>query len=111
MIDFKGSVDGVAFEGGAGEDYPLVLTTGARIPFYFNSEHRQIAKLRKAYRDPRAEIHPQTARHYDIDDGDWMWIETRRGRMQQRAKVTTRIDPRVIAAYLGVKDAAETPLT
>src|SRR6516165_5954234 len=60
------------------KDYPLVLTTGARIPFYFNSEHRQIAKLRRAYRDPRAEIHPDTAREHDIRDGDWMWIETRR---------------------------------
>lgn len=82
-------------------DYPLVLTTGARIPYYFNSEHRQIANLRKAYRDPRAEIHPQTAQRYGLRDGDWMWVETRRGRMQQRAKVTTGIDPRVIAAEHG----------
>jgi anaerobic selenocysteine-containing dehydrogenase len=82
-------------------DYPLVLTTGARIPYYFNSEHRQIANLRKAYRDPRAEIHPQTAQRYGLRDGDWMWVETRRGRMQHRAKVTTGIDPRVIAAEHG----------
>ena len=27
------------------EDYPLVLTTGARIPYFFNSEHRQIENL------------------------------------------------------------------
>lgn len=83
------------------EDYPLVLTTGARIPFYFNSEHRQIANLRKAYREPRVEIHPQTAMQHGIRNGDWIWIETRRGRMQQRAKVTTGIDPRVIAAEHG----------
>jgi len=83
------------------EDYPLVLTTGARIPFYFNSEHRQIANLRKAYREPRVDIHPQTARQHDIHNGDWIWIETRRGRMQQRARVTTGIDPRVIAAEHG----------
>jgi len=31
-IDFKGSVDGVAFEGGAGEDYPLVLGSNSFIP-------------------------------------------------------------------------------
>ncbi len=42
-------------------DYPLVLTTGARISYFFNSEHRQIEKLRKAHRDPIAEIHPDTA--------------------------------------------------
>ncbi|MDE3237397.1 MAG: trigger factor [Paracoccaceae bacterium] len=32
VIDFKGSVDGEAFEGGAAEDYPLVLGSGSFIP-------------------------------------------------------------------------------
>ena len=32
LIDFKGSVDGVAFDGGAGEDYPLVLGSNSFIP-------------------------------------------------------------------------------
>ncbi|WP_426033529.1 trigger factor [Cypionkella sp. TWP1-2-1b2] len=32
VIDFKGAVDGVAFEGGAGEDYPLVLGSNSFIP-------------------------------------------------------------------------------
>jgi len=32
VIDFKGSVDGVPFEGGAGEDYPLVLGSKSFIP-------------------------------------------------------------------------------
>lgn len=31
-IDFEGFVDGVAFEGGKGEEYPLVLGSGAFIP-------------------------------------------------------------------------------
>ena len=32
VIDFVGKVDGAAFEGGAGEDYPLELGSGAFIP-------------------------------------------------------------------------------
>jgi anaerobic selenocysteine-containing dehydrogenase len=83
------------------EDYPLVLTTGARIPYYFNSEHRQIENLRKAYRDPMADIHPDTAARFGIKKGDWMWIETRRGRMRHRARLTKGVDPRVIAAEHG----------
>lgn len=79
-------------------DFPLVLTTGGRIPFFFNSEHRQLAKLRKACRDPIAEIHPDTAAEFGIANGDWMWIETRRGRMRQKAKLTKGIDPRVVSA-------------
>lgn len=83
------------------KDYPLVLTSGGRIPFFFNSEHRQIAKLRRAHRDPIAEIHPDTAKRYGIARGDWIWIETRRGRMRQKAKLTDGIDPRVIHAQHG----------
>ncbi|MCB2136257.1 MAG: trigger factor, partial [Rhodobacteraceae bacterium] len=32
VIDFVGKIDGEAFEGGAGEDYPLVLGSGSFIP-------------------------------------------------------------------------------
>lgn len=32
IIDFEGFVDGVAFEGGKGEDYPLTIGSGAFIP-------------------------------------------------------------------------------
>ncbi|MFZ1728233.1 MAG: trigger factor [Albidovulum sp.] len=32
VIDFLGKIDGEAFEGGAGEDYPLVLGSGSFIP-------------------------------------------------------------------------------
>jgi anaerobic selenocysteine-containing dehydrogenase len=78
------------------KDFPLVLTTGARIPFFFNSEHRQLAMLRKAHPDPIVELHPATAAPQGIRDGDWVWIETLRGRIRQRARVTDDIDPRVV---------------
>lgn len=83
------------------KDYPLVLTTGGRISHFFNSEHRQIENLRKAHRYAQAEIHPDTAKRLGIVNGDWIWIETRRGRMRQKAKLTTGIDPRVIHAEHG----------
>ena len=76
--------------------YPLVLTTGARIPTFFNSEHRQLPLCRKGHPEPLCDIHPDTAAQYGIEDGEWMFIETRRGRIKQKANVTTKIDPRVI---------------
>lgn len=78
------------------KDFPLVLTTGARIPYFFNSEHRQIKRLRRAHPDPLVEIHPDTAAPLGIKNGDWIWIETLRGKIQQRAKVTSDVDPKVI---------------
>ena len=43
------------------EEFPLVLTTGARVRAYFHSEHRQVQSLRKMNPDPLMEIHPDTA--------------------------------------------------
>ena len=42
------------------------------------------------------EVHPQTAASLGIKNGDWVWIETLRGKIQQKAKVTDGIDPRVV---------------
>ena len=77
-------------------EYPLVLTTGGRIPFYFNSEFRQLPTLRRARPDPRVEIHPETATCHGIGGGDWVWIRTRRGAIRQRARLSDWIDPRVV---------------
>ena len=79
-------------------EYPLILTTGGRSQYFFCSEHRQISSLRKHHRDPLVEIHPQTANDLKIQNGDWVWIETLRGKIQQRARLTEGIDPRVVNA-------------
>jgi anaerobic selenocysteine-containing dehydrogenase len=82
-------------------EFPYVLTSGARIVNFFTSEHRQLPKLRRSHRDPVVELHPFAARRHGIRNGDWVWIETRRGRIRQRAKVTDGIDPRVINVEFG----------
>lgn len=83
------------------ETFPYVLTTGARILSFFTSEHRQLPKLRRITRDPRVDIHPDTAAARGIANGDWVWIETRRGRIKQRANITDGIDRRVINIEFG----------
>ncbi len=80
------------------KQYPYVLITGARTPTFFHSEHRMVPWLREAHPDPLVEMHPDTAAKHGIKDGDWVWIEGPRGRVRQRARITTGIDPRVIAA-------------
>jgi anaerobic selenocysteine-containing dehydrogenase len=77
-------------------EYPLVLTTGGRIPTFFNSEHRQLPLCRKGHPEPLCDIHPDTAALHGIEKDDWMVIETRRGRIKQKANITKKIDPRVI---------------
>ena len=43
------------------KEYPLVLTTGYRQPFYFLSQYRNIPWLRSFQQDPTMQIHPDTA--------------------------------------------------
>jgi anaerobic selenocysteine-containing dehydrogenase len=82
------------------KEYPLIFTS-AKDPFYFHSSNRNIPSLRKLSSDPIVLVHPETASHLGIDEGDWVSIETKRGAIQQRAKLTSEIDPRVIILSFG----------
>jgi len=79
-------------------DYPLILSTGGRLPHYFHSQYRQNPWLRQIQPYPFLQVHPDTALKYDIEDGDWVWIETSRGRIRQKVKIFSGIDPRVVMA-------------
>ncbi|MCL2493159.1 MAG: molybdopterin-dependent oxidoreductase [Clostridiales bacterium] len=83
------------------KEYPLVLLTGGRVPFFFHTENRGLPSLRGQSKYPRVEIHPETAKAYGIEDGDWVFIESKRGRITQKALVTDGIDPRVINCQSG----------
>lgn len=78
------------------KEYPLVLSTGGRLPWYFHSQYRQIPYLRQLQPYPRVQIHPDTARDLGIADDDWVWIETKRGRIRQKAWLFAGILPRVV---------------
>jgi len=83
------------------QEYPFILITGGRTQQYFLSEYRQVPSLRQAHPDPLVEINPQTAGQFQIEDGDWVWIESPRGRIKQKARLTEDIDPRVVHVQHG----------
>ncbi len=79
------------------KEYPLMLITGGRFVPMFHSEHRVPGiGTREMWPWPTMLIHPDTARDLGIRDGDWCWIETKRGRIRQKAKLSFTIDPQVI---------------
>jgi anaerobic selenocysteine-containing dehydrogenase len=71
--------------------YPLILTTGARIPEYTHTQLRGVAYFHNTSPEPLAEIHPETAAQYGVADGDMMNIETPKGKIQMRAKTTDKL--------------------
>jgi anaerobic selenocysteine-containing dehydrogenase len=83
------------------KDYPYILNAGLRTPTFFHSANRNIPWLREIRPHPIAEIHPETAKKHGVKDGQWVYIESPRGRIKQRAKLNDGIDPRVIAAEHG----------
>ena len=60
-------------------EYPIILTTGRRIPVYFHSEHRQLPWCRELWPAPRLEVNPEDAAELGLEQGDWAWIETEWG--------------------------------
>ena len=61
-------------------EYPLILCTSPRHLEAYHSEHRYVRMLRSRHPDPQVEIHEQTAAELGIAQGDWVYVETRRGR-------------------------------
>ena len=83
------------------EEFPYILITGARIPTFFQSEFRQLPKLRKGRREPECELPPETAKALGVKEGDWVSVETMRGKCRQKVKLFSGIDPRVVHAQHG----------
>jgi anaerobic selenocysteine-containing dehydrogenase len=83
------------------KDFPLILITGGRHQPFYHSEHRQIDGLRRQHPNPLVQMNPEAAAKLGIEDGDWVWIETPRGRVRQKCQYFTGIDPRVVHAQHG----------
>ena len=78
------------------QEYPYVMTTGRRIPVYFHNEHRQLPWCREQWPVPRVEINPEDAAELGINQGDWVWIESKWGKVRQTADLYYGIDKGVI---------------
>ncbi len=82
------------------KEYPLILTS-AKDPFFFHSAYRNIPSLRRLSPDPICLIHPETASQYEIEEGSWVSIETRKGSIRQKARLAPEIHPQVIIVSYG----------
>ncbi len=81
--------------------YPYIFNSGLRTPTFFHTEMRMVPWLREIRPWPICEIHPETAKKHGIRDGQWVWIESPRGRIKQKAKITDAVLPGVVAAEHG----------
>jgi anaerobic selenocysteine-containing dehydrogenase len=86
--------------------YPLVLSC-AKSLFFCETQHRQVAALRKSAPDPPVEIHPSTAAARGIGAGDWVCLDTPHGSVRARAKLNSNLDPQVVVGQHGWWEACD----
>ena len=83
------------------EKYPLIIMTGPRTQAYTHSRYRNIPGLRELYPEPFIAINPRTADNLGIADGDRVKVETRRGSIAVKARLTEDIHPKIVSMLHG----------
>jgi anaerobic selenocysteine-containing dehydrogenase len=80
--------------------YPLIAID-FRSPNYFHSRFHDCPEIRKIEKEPLVEINPKDAETYRIANGDIVIIESLRGRIEMKAKVTEDIKEGVVGMPIG----------
>ncbi len=82
------------------KEYPLLLTN-AKEEAYMLTSYKSIASVRTMRPDPMVELNPETADKLGVKEGDWVYIETREGKIKQKLSLNRDIDSRVVNASFG----------
>ncbi|HEX4867638.1 MAG TPA: molybdopterin-dependent oxidoreductase [Acidimicrobiales bacterium] len=81
-------------------EFPLVLTCAKALHFC-ETQHRQVAGLRRHVPDPQVELHPDTGAARGIAEGDWVEIRTPLGVVRARASWNETLAPDVVSGQHG----------
>lgn len=82
------------------DEFPLVLTNGKE-EVYMNTGFKNIGTLRAMKPEPIVQMNADTARKAGLQDGDEVYIETKKGRIKQRLALDASLDPRVVIPSFG----------
>jgi anaerobic selenocysteine-containing dehydrogenase len=83
------------------ERYPLILSDYHTSKTYNASWLRNVPYLREILPYPTLQIHPDTARAREIDDGDWVVVESLHGTMRMKAEIYPGMRPDTVMALHG----------
>jgi anaerobic selenocysteine-containing dehydrogenase len=91
--------------------YPFTLITGTRTIAFTHSGFRHLARLRKLVPEPLVEIDPESAGKLGIADGEPVLLESPRGSLTLKARVTDEVTPGVLSIQHGWEEANANLLT
>ncbi|OPY71880.1 MAG: Acetylene hydratase [Syntrophorhabdus sp. PtaU1.Bin058] len=87
------------------KEYPLILTTGARLPMFMHSRMYRVPWARNLRRDPMVDINPRDARARGIPPEGWVMLATPRESIRVKANITEFVPPGVVNMYHGFPSA------
>jgi anaerobic selenocysteine-containing dehydrogenase len=82
------------------KEYPLILTCSKLLQFC-HGQHRAIPSLRRAVPHPYVEINIKEARELDIQNDDWVYVETPFGKIRVRTRLNHEIGRNVVCIQHG----------
>ncbi len=94
------------------EDYPLILSTG-RVLYHYHSGTMTRRSGPLDWREPRGyvEIHADDAAAIDLQDNHAVIVESRRGSVRTRAKISQRVPPGTVFLAFHWREAPANMLT
>lgn len=91
--------------------YPFLFVGGPKKVYYTHSQQRNFPELRSCVPEAQVEINPLAAVKFGIEDGDTVQIDSLRGSIEAKAKLTKDIHTRVLSMEHGWSEANVNVLT
>ena len=87
------------------EDYPLILGTGSRIPWYVHSKYRHTPWLKQFMPDPVVFMSPEDAEERGLAEGDDVRLFNQFGELKVKAGITNMCRPGIVEFHHGWEQA------
>lgn len=94
------------------EEYPFTLTTGRRLwQYHTGTQTRRSAGFDEICPEELIEVHPEDAGNLEIEDGDYVFAVSRRGKVKAKTWVTDRVAPGVCFMTFHFREACSNVIT
>ena len=94
-----------------GKDYPYILTTNRELEHYNCGAMTRRTGNELILRDDYLMIHPNDAKQHLIEEGDYVCLESPRGKVDVRARITDEVKPGILSTTFHFPDVMVNNIT
>ena len=91
--------------------YPLICNNGMKSVVHTHSQFQELPWIKEIFPEPFAALHPATAQKYSAEDSEWIVVESPRGSVKLRVKITKAVPPNSVFMPHGWKEPRYNDLT